>query len=227
MLVFHSFHTFHGVLPARKLEWFAIPSSSGPRFVRTLHLSWVALHGLAHCFTELHKTLCHDNAVIHKVEAVTDVVFLGSKITANSDYSHEIKRHLLLGRKTVTNLCSIKKQRHNFASKILYSQSYGFSSSHARMWELDHKKGWALKNWCLWIVVLEKTLMSLSDCNKIKPVNPKGNQPWIFIGRTDAETEALILCLPNVKNCLIGKDLVSGKDWRQKEKREAEDEMVC
>ena len=101
----------------------------------------MALHGSAHCFIGLHKTLRHDKAVIRKVEVVTDVVFLGSKITVNSDYSHEIKRHLLLGRKALTTLHSIKKQRHNFASKILSSQSYGFSSSHAWMWELDHKEG--------------------------------------------------------------------------------------
>ena len=84
------------------------------------------------------------------------------------------------------------------------------------MWELDYKKGWALKNWCLWTVVLQKTLESPWDCKEIKAVNPKGNQPWIFIGRTDAEAEALTHWLPNAKNRLIGKDLDAGKDWRQR-----------
>ena len=89
--------------------------------------------------------------------------------------SHEIKRHLLLGRKAMTKLDSIlKKQRHHFANRGPYSQSYGFSSSHVRMWELDHKEGWVLKNWCFWTVVLEKTLASPLDRKEIKPVNPKG-----------------------------------------------------
>ena len=93
----------------------------------------------------------------------------------------------------------IKKQRHHFSNKALYSRSYGFSSSHVWMWELDHKGDWALKNWCFWIVVLEKTLDSPLDCKQIKPVNPKGNQPWILIGRTDAEAEAPVLWPSDVK----------------------------
>ena len=120
----------------------------------------------------------------------------------------------------------IKKQRHHLADKDSYSQSYGFSSSHVRMWELDHKAGWALKNWCFWTVVLEKTLVSPLDCKEIKPVNPKRNQPWIFIKRTDAEPEAPILWPLDVKRQLMGKDPDAGKDWRQKKKGEAEDEMV-
>ena len=88
---------------------------------------------------------------------------------------------------------NIKKQKHHFADKGLYSQSYGFSSGHVRMWELDHKEDWEPKNWCFKIVVLEKTLESPLDCTEIKPVNPKGNQPWIFTGRTDAEAEAPVL----------------------------------
>ena len=87
----------------------------------------------------------------------------------------------------------IKKQRHHFANKDLYSQGYGFSIGHVWMWELDHKESWAPKNWCFQIVVLEKTLESPLDCKEIKPVHPKGNQFWIFIGRTDAEAEAPIL----------------------------------
>ena len=96
-----------------------------------------------------------------KMETVRDFIFLGSKITADGDHSHEIKRLLLLGRKAMTNLDSVlKKQRHNFADKGPYSQSYGFSSSHVWMWELDHKEGWAPKNWCFQILVLEKTIES-------------------------------------------------------------------
>ena len=118
-----------------------------------------------------------------KVEIVTGFIFLGSEITVDSDYSHKIKRHLLLGRKALPN----QKERHHFAKKGPYSQSYGFSSSHVWMWELDHKRGWALKNWYFWIVLLEKTLESPLDSKEVKLVHPKGNQPWIFIGRTDAE----------------------------------------
>ena len=94
------------------------------------------------------------------------------------------------------------------------------------MWELDHKESWALKNWCFWTVVLEKTLESSLDCKEIQPVSPKGNQPWLFIGRTDAEAEAPILCPPDAKNWLTGKDPDAGKDWRQEEKGMTEDEMV-
>ena len=94
------------------------------------------------------------------------------------------------------------------------------------MWELDHKESWVLKNWCFWTLLLEKTLESPLDCKEIKPVNPKGNWPWIFIGRTDAEAEALILWPPDAKNWLIGKDPDTGKDWRQEEKGMTEDEMV-
>ena len=94
------------------------------------------------------------------METVTDFIILGSKITAESDCSHKIKRRLLLGRKAMTNLDCIKKQRHHFANKGPYSQSYGFSSSHVRMWELDPKEGWVPKNWCFWTVVLDKTLES-------------------------------------------------------------------
>ena len=96
-----------------------------------------------------------------------------------------------------------KKQRRYFTNKGLSGQSYGFSSSHVWMWELDYKESWALKNWCFWAVVLEKTLVSPLDCKEIKPVNPKENQSWIFTGKTDAEAETPILCPPDVKNWLI------------------------
>ena len=126
--------------------------------------------------------------------------------------------------KHTTNQNSVLKNK-DFADKGQYRQSYGFSSSHVWMWELDHKEGWVPKNWCLQIVVLEKTPESPLGCKKIKPVNPKGNQSWIFIGRADAEAKAPILWPPDGKNWLIGKDSGDGKDWRQK-KRTAEDEMV-
>ena len=160
------------------------------------------------------------------METVTDFIFLGSKITADGDCSHEIKRCLLLGRKAMTNLDSILKSRGHFANKASYSQSYGFSSSHVWMWELDHKESWVPKNWCFWTVVLERTLENPLYCKEIKPVNPKGKQSWIFIGRTDAEAKAPILWPSYMKNWLIGKDPDAGKDWRQEEKGTTEDEMV-
>ena len=120
----------------------------------------------------------------------------------------------------------IKKQRHYFANKGPSSQSYGFSSSHVWMWELDHKESWALKNWCFWTVVLEKTLESPLDSKEIKPVHPKGNQSWIFTGKTDDKAEAPILWPPDVNNWLTGEDPDAGKDWRQEEKGTTEDEVV-
>ena len=158
-------------------------------------------------------------------ETVTDFIFLGSKITVDGDYSHEIKRLFLLGRKAMTNLDSILKSR-DIANKGPPSQSYGFSSSQVWMWELAYKESWALKNWCFWTVVLEKTLEGPLDCKEIQPVNPKGNQSWMFIGRADAEAEAPIIWLPDVKNWLIGKVPDDGKDWRQEDKGMTEDEMV-
>ena len=159
------------------------------------------------------------------METVKDFIFLGSKITADSDCSHEIKRHLLLGRKAMTKLDSILKSRH-IANKGPSSQSYAFSSRHVWMWELDHKENWALKIWCFWILVLEKTLEGPLNCKEIKPADPKGNQIWMFIGRTDAELEDPILWLPDAKGWLIRKDSDAGKDWRQEEKGTTEDEMV-
>ena len=121
----------------------------------------------------------------------------------------------------------IKKQRRYLANKGPSSQSYDFSRSHARMCEMDHKESWApKKNWCFWTVLLEKTLESPLNSMEIKPVNPKGNQSWIFIGRTDAEAETPILWPPDGKNWLIGKDPDARKDWRQEEKGMTEDEMV-
>ena len=112
----------------------------------------------------------------------------------------------------------IKKQRHYFANNGLSSQSYISSSSHVWMWELNYKESWILKNWCFWTVVLEKALESPLVCKEIQPFHPKGNQSWIFIGRTDAEVETPILWPHDVKNRLVGKDPDAGKDWRQKKK---------
>ena len=110
----------------------------------------------------------------------------------------------------------IKKQRHFFADKGSYNQSYGFSSSHVWMWELDLKECWTPKNWGFWTLVLEKTMGSPLDCKEIKPVNPKGNPTWMFIVRTDAEAEAPILWPPDVKIGLIRKDRDAGKGRRRK-----------
>ena len=118
----------------------------------------------------------------------------------------------------------IKKQRHYFVNKGQSSQGYDFFSGHVWMWELDCEESWALKNWCFWTMVLEKTLESPLDFKEIKPVNPKGNQPWIFIGRTEAE--ALILWPPDAKSWLSRKNPDAGKDWRWEENGATEDEMV-
>ena len=149
------------------------------------------------------------------VETVSDFIFWGSKITAEGDWRLEIKRPLLLGRKVMSNLDSILKSR-NITDKGPSSQSYDFSSSLVWIWELDHKESWALKNWCFWTVVLEKTLESPLDCKEIKPVNPKGNRSWIYIGRTDAEAPILWPCY--VKSWPIRKDTDAGKYWRQGER---------
>ena len=135
-----------------------------------------------------------------KVEAATDFLFLDSKITADSDWSHESKRCLLAPWKESYDKprqC-IQKQRHHFSDKGLYSQICGFSCSHVAMWELDHKEGRCFPT------VLEKTLESPTDCKEIKPVNPEGNPPWIFIGRID--TEVPILWTPDVESQFTGKD---------------------
>ena len=145
------------------------------------------------------------------MEIVTDFIFLGSKITADGDWSHEIKRHLLWKKSYHQPRQHIKKQKHYLAHKGLYSQNYDFSSSPVWMWEFNHKEGWVLKNWCFWTVVLEKTLESL-DCKEMKPVNTKGHQSWLFLGRADAEAEASILWPPDAKSQLIRKAPDSGKD---------------
>ena len=124
-------------------------------------------------------------------ETVAGFILGGSKITADGDCSHETKRHLVLGRKVMTNLDSILKSRDvTLPTKVHLIKAMIFSSSHVWIWELDCKESWAPKNWCFWTVVLEKTLENPLDCKEIQPVKPKGNQSWIFIGRTDAEAKS-------------------------------------
>ena len=160
------------------------------------------------------------------VETVSDFVLGGSKITADGDCSHEIKRHLLLGGRVMINLDSILKSREiTLPTKVCLVKAMVFPVVMYGC-ELDHKEKWAPKNQCFWTVVLEKTLESPLDCKEIQPVHPKGNQSWIFIGRTDAEAETPILWLLDAKNWLIGKDPDAGKDWRQEEKGMTEDKMV-
>ena len=159
------------------------------------------------------------------VERVADFIFLGSKITADGDCSHEIKRRLLLGRNVMTNLDSILKSRDItlptkvclVKAKVFPVVMYGCES---------YEESWALKNWCFWTVVLEKTLESPLDCKEIQLVHPEGNQSWVFIGRTDVEAETPILWPPDAKSRLIGKDPDAGKDWKWGEKGRTEDKMV-
>ena len=147
-------------------------------------------------------------------------------MNAYPDYSHGIKRRLLLGRKVMTNLDSLLKSRDiTLPTKVCLVKAmvfpvvmYGCES-----WT---EESWVPKNWCFWTVVLEKTLESPLDCTEIQPVHPKGNQSWIFIGKTNVEAETPILWPPDVKNWLIWKDPDGGKGWRQEEKGTTEDEMV-
>ena len=158
-----------------------------------------------------------------------DFIFLGSKITADGDCSHDTKRRLFLGREAVTNLRSVLKSRditlltkvHLHLIKVIV-----FPVNHVWMWELDYKESWVMKNWCFWTVVLEKTLESPQDCKEIQPVHPKGDQSWVFIGRIDAEAETPKHWPPDMKSWLIWKGPNAGKDWRQEEKGMTEDEMV-
>ena len=139
------------------------------------------------------------------MEAVTDFIFLDSKITAGIVCSHGIKRHLLLGKKVMTHLDSVLKNRDiSLLTKVHIVKAMVSSSSHVWMWESDHKD-WTLKNWCFQTIVLEETLESPLDSKKIKPVNPKGNQSWIFIGRTDAEAEVPVLWPVDAESLLTGK----------------------
>ena len=158
------------------------------------------------------------------METVTDFILGGSKITADGDCSHEIKKHLLLGRKDMTNQDSLLKSRDiTLPTKVHLVKAVVFP---VWMRELDYKESWASKNWCFWTVVLEKMLESPLDCKEIQQVHPKGDQFWVFIGRTDAEAETLIFWPPDAKSWLVWKDPDAGKEWGQEEKGTTEDEMV-
>ena len=161
------------------------------------------------------------------VERVTDIIFFWApKSLQMVIAAMKLKDAYSLEGKLWPTRQHIKKQRRYFANKGPSSQGYVFSSSHVWMWELDYKESWVPKNWCFWTVVLEKTLESPLDCKKIQPVNPKVNQSWIFIGRTDVEAETPVIWPPDVKSWLIWKVPDVGKDWGQKEKGMTEDEMV-
>ena len=171
------------------------------------------------------------------VETVSGFIFLGSKITADGDCSHEIKRRLLLVRKIMTNLDSILKCRDiTLPTKVCLVKAmvfpvvmYGCDSWICECSTCEShflKENWVRKNWCFWSVVLEKTLVSPMDCEEIQPVHPKGDQSWVFIGRTDAEAEMPILWPPHAKSWLIGKDPDAGRDWGQEDKGMTEDEMA-
>ena len=159
-------------------------------------------------------------------ETMAGFIFLDSKITADGDCNHEIKRRLLLGKKVKTNLDSILKSKditlsmkvHLVKAMVFPVVMYG--------WELDYKESWAPKNWCFWTVVLEKTLESPLDCKEIRPVHPKGDQSWVFIGRTGVEAETPIFWPSDAKRWLTSKDPDAGKDWGQEEKGTTKDEMV-
>ena len=159
-------------------------------------------------------------------ETVADFIFWGSKITADGDCSHEIKRHLLLGRKVMTNLDSILKSRNIILSTnvhLVKAMAFPVVMYGCESWNTKKAERWSIDALEL---VLEKTLESPLDYKEIQPVHPKGNQLWIFIGQTDAEAETPILWPPDAKNRLIWKDPDAGKDWRREEKGTTEDEMV-
>ena len=161
------------------------------------------------------------------VETVSDFIFLGSKITADGDCSHEIKRCLLLGRKVMTNLDSILKSRDiTLPTKLCLVKAMVFPvvMDGCESWTI--KEAWAPKNWYFWTVVLEKTLESPLDCKEIQTTHPKGDQSWVFIGRTDAEAKTPVLWPPHAKSSLIGKDPDAGRDCGQEEKGTIEDEMA-
>ena len=164
------------------------------------------------------------------VETMSDFIFWGSKITADGDCSHEIKRHTpwkesydqpaaAAAAKSLQSCPTVCDSIYgNLDSIGPSSQGYGFSCGHIWMWELDSEESWAPKNWCFWTVVLEKTLESSLDCKQIQPVHPKGDQSWVFIGRTDGEAKIPILWPPDVESWPIWKDPDAGKDWRWEKK---------
>ena len=191
-------------------------------------LSWVALQGMAHSFIGL------DKAVVHVIRLVS---FLWLWFLSVCPLMPSLSTcHLTGVSLTLDGVYPLMPQFLTLDVGYLLSamcrfsavqpQGYGFSSGHVWMWELDYKESWMPKNWCFWTVVLEKTFESPLDCKEIQLVHPKGDQSWVFIGRTDVEAETPILWTPDEKNWLIWKDPGAGKDWRQEEKGTTEDEMV-
>ena len=160
-----------------------------------------------------------------KLKVVTDFLFLGSKIIADSDCSHEIRRWLFLGGKAMTNIDSMLKSKDiTLPVKVHIVKAMVFPVV-IQMWQLDYKRWQSAEEMIFWIVVLEKTPESPLNIEEIKPVNPKGNQPWIFMGRTDTDAEVPILWPPDAKNQLVKRHSGDGKDWRQKDKRATEDDI--
>ena len=161
------------------------------------------------------------------METVTDFIFLGSRINADGDCSHEIKRCFFLGRKAMTNLNSVLKSRDiTLPTKVLLVKVMVFPvvMHRCESWTIKKAEHWRI-GW-FWTVVLEKTLENPLNCKEIQPVYPKGDQSWVFIGRTDVEAETPKLWPPDAKTWLIWKDPDAGKDWRPEEKTMTEDEMV-
>ena len=187
---------------------------------------WKSWQKMQHSINEDHGIWSHEflPKIVKQWEQWVTLFSWAPKLLWMMTTAKKLK-HFLLGRKVMTNLNSSLKSR-TFVNKGPYSQSYGFSSSHVWMWELDHKEGRELNNWCFQNVVPEKTLENPLECKEIKPVSLKGNQSWILIERTHAEAETPILWPPDAKSWLTGKYLDAGIDWRQQKKRVREDEMV-
>ena len=160
------------------------------------------------------------------METVTDFILGAPKSLQMVTAAMKLKDACSFWKKSYDLLDSILKSRGITLPRKVHLVSYGFSSSHVWMWELDYKESWAPKTWCFWTVVLEKTLESPLDCKEIQPVHPNGNQSWMFIGSTDAEAETPIPWPPDAKNRLIRKDPDARKDWRWEEKRTTKHEMV-
>ena len=160
------------------------------------------------------------------LETVTDFIFVGFNITADADCNHEVKLTCSMEQRPWLTQKAYQKAETSLRSQRSVYQREGCFSSHIWTWLLDHKESWGLKNWCFWTVVVEKTLESPLACKEIKPVNPNGNQSWLFTRRTDIVAETPVLCPPDAKHWLIGKDSDAGKEWRPEEKDMTEDEMV-
>ena len=198
------------------MDWFDLLSVQGTLNSLLQHHSSKA--SILWCSAFFTVQLSHPYLTTGKTTALTRQTFVGKVMSLLFNMLSRLVITFLLRGKPLTNLDSIFESRD-----IKSPQSYGFSSSHIQIWELDHKEGWAPKNWYFWTVVLEKTPESPLDCKEIKPVIPKGNQPWMFIGWAVAEAEAPILWPPDAKSQLIGKDPDAEEDWGQEEKGMTED----